>query len=320
MLPPATNPGLSPAETFTISVNAQPDVSGPVDIRSTEPQFTILFDDLLVNASDPDQPLTVQNITSNDPDVALTILADRVEVEVPDAYVGTPILSYESVDSGIGPAVSQAMANLDIDTLQMEASGSVTNPDGQTRDRMDDVTGAPGGTDTAKATGGNDAVILDATTPYVDIEAFNMLGGDDYVDLSGAASGFSVDLGDGDDIVLGGDGDDVLTGGAGADTLTGGLGQDVFRITDLADADTILDFESPTLPAGADGDQIDLSDGVALLPGETLADHVGYDNSTGLLSVDGTAAASVGAMGGGVADAVEVIFTNATGAQETAVI
>ena len=95
----------------------------------------------------------------------------------------------------------------------------------------------------------------------------------------------------------------------------------MFQITDLGSTDTILDFEEPTgvlFPSGVD--QVDLTALVSLGVGETLVDYVGYDNSTGALSVEGSAAATVFSSGGGFADEVEVIFNNAAGAQETAII
>jgi len=314
----STNHGTAPGENFAISVNDQPVVTGPVAVNSTDPMFEILFADLLINASDPDTPLTVQNIATADPDVSLTVLADRVQVAVPDGYVGTPVLTYDIADSGPGPAVTSTQANLDIDTLQMEADGTYTDPDGTTRARMDDVTGAVGGTDIAKGTAGDDAVVLDGTTPFAEIEGFSLLGGSDFIDLGGSSDGYSIDLGDGDDWAIGSGGADVLTGGAGADRLQGGGGADVFRLTDLADADSILDFDEPVLGVGVD--QIDLTALVSLVGAETLASHVGYDDTTGQLSVDGSLAATVEASGGGFAAEVEVIFNNASGAQETAVI
>ncbi|MBO9451285.1 hypothetical protein J7426_13520 [Tropicibacter sp. R16_0] len=317
----STNHGSGAPEAFQVAINDQPDVSGPVNISSTDPSFAISFTDLLANSTDPDQPLTVENITCSDPLVGLNVVGSTVFVTVPDAYVGMPTLTYDVVDSGPGPARSTATANLDIDTLQMEPNGTHTGPDGLTRDLMDNVTGAVGGSDIARGTGGDDAVILDLTNPYVDIEGFELQGGSDFVDLSNSTRDFRIDLGAGDDWGRGGNGDDVLIGGAGADTLEGGGGTDIFTITDLGSADVILDFEEPVgilFPVGVD--QIDLTSVVALSLGENLADHVGYDNSNGALTVDGSLAATVNADGGGFANEVEVIFTNASGAQETAII
>ncbi|WP_425044242.1 hypothetical protein [Primorskyibacter sp. S87] len=317
----STNHGDAPAEPFMVEVNDQPDISGPVMVSSTDPVFFITNAELLANASDPDLPLSVENVVADDPLVTVTELAGGVRISVPDAFVGTPTLTYDVVDSGAGPARSQATADLDIDTLQMEANGTHLGPDGVTRDLMDDVTGATGGTDIAKGTANDDAVILTGATDYAEIEGFELQGGSDFIDLSGSAQGFSVDAGSGDDWAIGSGGDDVLTGGAGADTLEGGAGADVFAITDLATSDIILDFEEPTgiiIPMGVD--QIDLTTVVALTLGENLSDHVGYNNGTGALTVDGNLAATVETAPGVFASEVEVIFTNAAGAQETAVI
>ncbi|MGR3616590.1 MAG: hypothetical protein ACU0BB_11150 [Paracoccaceae bacterium] len=317
----ATNHGSGDEIDFLVAINDQPQVTGPVDIVSTDPTFVVSFDDLLRNSGDPDQPLTIENLAVNDPLVGFSVVGSTVVFTVPDAYFGTAILTYDVVDSGAGPARSPASANLDIDTLQMEADGVSTGPDGIDRDLMDDVTGAPSGSDIARATPGDDAVILSIANDYEEIEGFELQSGTDFVDLSAASRGFIIDLGSGDDIGIGGSGADVLIGGIGSDTLTGGLGEDVFQITDLGSTDTILDFEEPTgvlFPSGVD--QVDLTSLVSLGVGETLADYVGYDNSTGALSVEGSAAATVFSSGGGFSDEVEVIFNNAAGAQETAII
>ncbi|MFC3616758.1 M10 family metallopeptidase C-terminal domain-containing protein [Lutimaribacter marinistellae] len=316
-----TNHGDGAPVPFSIAVNDQPVITGPIDVVSVDPLFVIPFSDLLANASDPNGPLTIENVTIDDPSISVSVIGSDVFIATPVPYDGSATLSYEVVDSGPGPARSTATANLVIDTLQMESDGTVTNPDGTTRDLMTDETGDAASVDVAKGTAGNDAVIVDGTRPYQDIDGFEMLGGSDFVDLGGATTAFSVDLGAGDDIAIGGAGDDVLIGGAGADTLTGGAGQDMFSITDLSSTDTILDFEEPTgilNPTGVD--QLDLTLTVTLAPGETLADHVGYSNSDGQLLIDGQVAAVVSDAGGAFADAVEVIFTNASGAQETAVI
>ncbi|MEM9577397.1 MAG: hypothetical protein AAF999_10335 [Pseudomonadota bacterium] len=322
-----TNHGTGSAEAFSISVNDQPVVTGPVSVTSTDPVFSIGFDDLLANASDADQPLTVQNVTSSDPLVTVTVQATGVEVTVPNGYVGTPSLTYDVVDGNATPAATQATALLDVDTLQMEVVGTVTDPDGATKDLLDDVTGAVGGNDIAKGTSGDDGVILGGATPYAEIEGFDLMGGSDFIDLSAATSGFDVTLGAGDDWAIGGDGDDalrgdggddILQGGGGADVLEGGSGSDIFVLTDLIASDVISDYETPT--GGVATDQIDLTALVSLAAGEVIVDQVDYDNTTGVLNVQGSDVAVVNADGGGFSNEVEVIFNNASGAQETAIV
>ncbi len=322
-----TNHGTGSAEAFSISVNDQPVVTGSVSVTSTDPVFFIDFDDLLANASDTDQPLTVQNIAANDPLVTVTVQATGVEVTVPNGYVGTPSLTYDVLDGNAVPAASQATALLDIDTLQMEVVGTVTDPNGVTKDLLDDVTGAVGGNDIAKGTSGDDGVVLGAAAPYAEIEGFDLMGGADFIDLSAAASGFDVTLGAGNDWAIGGGGadvlrgdagDDILQGGAGADVLEGGSGADIFVLTDLLASDVISDYEPPA--GGVSTDQIDLTALVSLSPGEVLADQVDYDNATGVLNVQGADVAVVNADAGGFSNEIEVIFNNASGAQETAIV
>jgi len=311
----STNHGTAPGESFAIDVNDQPVVTGPVSVTSTDPVFFIDFNTLLANASDPDQPLSVTNVSSTDPDVAIVVQATGVQITVPNAYVGTPVLTYDIVDSGAGPASTSAQANLDIDTLQMETTGTtITDPSGASRNLLDDVTGAIGGNDIAKGTAGNDGVVLSATSPYDQIEGFSLLGGDDFIDLSASSDGFTVDLGAGNDWAIGSDGADTITGGEGSDTLEGGAGSDIFVMTDLTMSDVITDYQGPT-----GGDQIDLTALVSVDPVD-LATEVTYDNSTGELDVGGTLVATVNAAVGGFSNEVEVIFNDASGAQQTAVI
>jgi len=313
-----TNHGTSDPVPFEINVNDQPDVSGPVLVTSTDPVFFIEHDELLSNATDSDT-LGVANVTSDDPvNVAIVEQADGVQITVPDGYVGMPVLSYDIVDDGTPPATVPATAELDIDTLQMQSTGtSITDPGGETRDLLDDVTGAVGGDDIAKGTDGNDGVILSDSSPYAEIEGFSLLGGDDFIDLSGSSAGFEIDLGAdndwalgsaGDDMIMGGSGADILSGGAGADTLEGGSGADLFVMTDLTLSDVITDYDS------TEGDQIDLT---AL--GNTDPSDLDYDNTTGELDLGGDLVATVNP-GAGFPAEVEVIFNDADGAQQTAVI
>ncbi|MCP4822746.1 MAG: type I secretion C-terminal target domain-containing protein, partial [Shimia sp.] len=311
----STNHGSGPSDSFTIDVNDQPLVSGPVSVTSTDPVFFIDFETLLSNSSDTDQPLSVANIWTTDPDVAIDEQATGVEITVPNAYVGTPVLTYDVVDSGSGPASTSTRANLDIDTLQMETTDTtISDPSGAVRDLLDDVTGVAGGNDIAKGTSGNDGVILSATSPYSDIEGFSLLDGDDFVDLSASALGYSVNLGAGDDRAIGSSGNDTLIAGEGADTLEGGTGSDIFVLTDLTMSDVITDYEGAVV-----GDQIDLTELVSVEP-NNLGSVVTYDSTSGELEVSEVLAVTVHAADGSFSSQVEVIFNDANGEQQTAVI
>ncbi|WP_162798460.1 hypothetical protein [Sulfitobacter sp. SK012] len=322
-----TNHGVANAEAFSISINDQPEVSGPISVSSTDTVFFIDFNTLLANATDADQPLSVENIMANDPDVGIAVQATGIEITVPNAYVGTPLLTYDVVDSATAPARTQATANLDIDTLQMVATGSTTtDPDGNVKDLLGDVSGGVGISDIATGTAGNDGVILSAAAPYTDIEGFELMGGSDFIDLSTSAVGYQIDLGDGDDWAIGSDGDDdisggigndILQGGGGNNSLSGGAGQDIFVLTNLTASNVISDFDEPV---GVGVDQIDLTALVTLNPSEVLADQVDYDNLSGDLSVNGTTVANVNSAAGGLAQEVEVIFNDANNMQTTAII
>ncbi|WP_233152341.1 hypothetical protein [Marinibacterium profundimaris] len=309
----STNHGTAPAQAFVVDLNDQPQISGPVSFSTTETSFDIDFATLLANATDSDN-LTVENPSSDDPDVSVTLLADAVRVTVPDGYVGNPVLTYDVVDDAGVPATAQATADLNINTMQMIETGQVMlgNP------LLSDVTGAPGGNDIALGTDAADSVVLDPSArPYAEVEGFSLLGGDDIVDLSAGSAGYSVDGGAGADRITGSAGDDLLSGGADADTLTGGAGDDIFAMTDLLASDVITDYRSPS--AAGETDQLDLSSLVQLSGTEAIADRVSYDTGTGALNVDGSQVAEV-QTGSGFANQVQVIFEDAANTQQSAVI
>ena len=301
-----TNHGTAPDVPLAVNVNARPDIVAPVDVAPTFDQSQVVtFADLLANASDT-TAMTIENITSPDPLVQISVVGTDVTITVPPGYVGTPVLEYEVVDSAPVPARSSATANLDIDTLQMQDSGvTSTGPDGVVRNLMTDVTGdaSLGGT-VAKGTNGDDAVEWLATQrEYAGITEFQLMGGSDFIDLSGATGGFTID---------GGAGNDVLQGSDGRDTLFGGAGDDIFVLASgpVTIADEIGDFET--------GDQIDLTQVVNGV--NSVAGRVSYDNTTGVLQVDGSDAFEVASSGGSVPAQVEVIFEDSVGAAQTAVV
>lgn len=318
-----TNHGTTADTGFDITVNARPVVSGPVEVVDVfNPTITLSFADLYANATDADA-LTIENITSPDPLVQILVAGQSVTLQVPPGYVGTPLLEYEIVDTGPVPARSSATATVEFDALQMQDSGtSSVGPDGITRALMTDVTGDPALDTVAKGTNGDDFVNWDATArPYAGITEFQMLEGSDLVDLTGATTGFTVDGGAGNDILLGSSGndilrggadDDILEGGAGFDELFGGAGSDIFVLASgpVSIADSIGDF-------GA-GDQIDLSKQVSGV--DDITGLVSYDSGTGALAVNGTTAFNVQASGGGIPASVEVIFEDSAGAAQTAVV
>ncbi|QDY71616.1 hypothetical protein [Qingshengfaniella alkalisoli] len=161
----------------------------------------------------------------------------------------------------------------------------------------------------ARGTEGDDVVIVDNSDSFDGIEMFELLGGDDLIDLSVADRGFAVD---------GGAGNDTIIGSAYADTLTGGEGADTFVVAGLTMTDVITDYEGPDSEGG--GDKIDLSALVQLAEDGDLSDHVGYDNGSGSLNVDGDEVAQVASVDGGFADQVQVIFEDASGQQASAIV
>ncbi|WP_234423730.1 hypothetical protein [Tateyamaria sp. Alg231-49] len=302
----------------------------PIEINSTDAMFAVPFADLLTNATDADLPLDIQNVGSSDAQIQVSLGANQVLVTAPNGFVGQPNLTFDVVDADGASSASSAV--LDINTLHMVDTGTdVTDPGGvDMYNLLGDVTGGSGVGDIALGTAGDDGVVLSGSAPYTDIEGFDLMGGSDFIDLSAATSGFKITLGDGNDWAIGGagvddisggDGNDILQGGGGSDILTGGAGQDVFVLTDLTASDVISDFDVPDgliVPMGVD--QIDLTALVSLSVGEVLADQVDYDNVSGDLNVNGNTVANVTASTGGFAQEVEVIFTDASNAQATAII
>lgn len=124
----------------------------------------------------------------------------------------------------------------------------------------------------------NDTNDVAAGGDEVDILMAN--GGDD--NIMGAEGTDFVFGGFGDDIVRGGQGDDVVVGNEGSDILISGSGSDIYEyFADQllpGDLDIILDFE-----VGQDA---------IVIVGST---DTSYDDLTGILSVDGTAIATLGA-------------------------
>jgi len=311
-----SNHGTADPVAFTANVNDQPVVSGPVDLgRAPGDSFTIAFADLLATSSDPDTPLTVDNVTTSDPAVTAVVAAGGVDITVTPGFAGPVTLDFDVTDSGSPAATAAATASFDVvNELTLTDSGATTaGPGGAVIPLMDDLTGTADITDIGVGSDSAEAVIFDAATrPYVDIDGFDMGGGDDLVDMSGATAGFELDMGTGADVAIGGLGDDRIDGGEGSDTLTGGGGADVFVLAAGLDiTDVITDY-------GDGADQIDLSS--VLTGSDGIDGRASYDDSTGELTVLGNVAAQINAPGGGVPSSVEVIFEDASGAQATAVI
>jgi Ca2+-binding RTX toxin-like protein len=309
----STNHGTSAPQPFEVALNNAP-VPGPEQSFEIlgQTSATLSAADLLTGTTDPEgNAFALANPVSDDPELALTLNAEGdIEVTVPAGYVGAPVLRFEIVDDGTPAASVEASATLEIDTLQMVDTGET---DAEGRAILSDVTGQAGGDDIAKATDGDDAVIVNDARPYDGIAGFTLGAGDDLIDLSGAARGFTADGGAGDDVLIGSAFDDTLTGGEGADTLTGGDGDDVFALTGLTVADVITDY------TGGE-DRIDLSALLSLEAGEAIDDRARYEDTTGALSVDGVAVSQVVASAGGLPESVEIIFEDAAGQQQSAVI
>ncbi|MTI17931.1 type I secretion C-terminal target domain-containing protein, partial [Rhodobacteraceae bacterium RKSG542] len=287
--------GQSAPFNFGFNVNGQPTSASPLTLdREDVGEFTLSEADLLSTYSDPDgDMMSVSNVQTTSPDAMIVAgpAPGTWVVTVNDGFEGDIPLTYTVTDDAGVPAMAAAMATVSVDNrveLQMADTGidqQVT--DGVTGDLLDDVTGTAGTYNVAEGTGNNDVVEVDGTRDYEEVEEISTLSGQDLVDLSQAARGFTVDLGEGNDfaigsnaadILKGGGGADRLDGGAGANTLEGGSGADTFVISSTDAIDFIADYSS------ADGDVVDLT---ALFDvAGSVNDYVQYDNATGNLSVD----------------------------------
>src|SRR5512132_1816306 len=104
--------------------------------------------------------------------------------------------------------------------------------------------------------------ILDAAEATRALQAEGGAGDDT---LIGGAGTDSLDGGAGNDVLLGADGADTLMGEGGDELLGGGTGADVFRYTapelnnGIAEGDMIVDYSA------AQGDKVDLPDGVSVI-------------------------------------------------------
>lgn len=92
------------------------------------------------------------------------------------------------------------------------------------------------------------------TTPLVNF-SLNLGDGDDVLDGINSTISMVVNGGDGNDTLIGGFGDDILTGGRGDDSLAGGPGDDTY----VFDADDFIGFDTIIENAGEGSDTLDFS-------------------------------------------------------------
>ncbi|WP_310620062.1 type I secretion C-terminal target domain-containing protein [Flexibacterium corallicola] len=294
--------GSSDPFSFSFAVNGQPVEQEALFIdRPGDSIITISEAEILASYSDPDgNNLHIENFVVISPEVIVTQVPNEASwtVQIADGFEGNLIMNYDVVDDGVVPASFSATGTLYVDNedsiniIQMTDTGN----DLAHANVLGDVSGTKSSYDVAVGTEDNDAVIVDPIRNYDEIEAFNLLGGDDILDLNLATSGYSADLGSGDDQGIGSAfsdqisgglgmdtlsgraGADVLDGGLGIDTLLGGLGADTFVLSHLDAEDLLLDYNFDQ------GDKIDLS-GLFDVSGD-VSDYVRFDPNAAQLSVD----------------------------------
>ncbi|CDL00028.1 conserved protein of unknown function [Magnetospirillum gryphiswaldense MSR-1 v2] len=251
-----TDTGIATPATASIDVTAVDDatvVSGPVDLGDvTEDSgvITIAASDLLANASDVDNALSVDNVKING--VELVDNGDGTYSYTPPAdFNGTIDVTYDVVtDTGIA---TPATASIDVTAVEDEAVITASGGSGleSTSDAASVVTGTITATDVDGAVsmevvgqGEHGAVVLNADGTYTFTAADNDWSGTDTftvrttdanggvteqqvtVNVAAQADGAAIDTQDAS-INLGDGSNDTITGTSGADSLIGGSGNDV---------------------------------------------------------------------------------------------
>lgn len=236
--------------------------------------------------------------------LSLLSTAEAATPEIPERTdAAQPTLRAEGIESA--PRTSDLNQGEELDVGDTYPAEQVQARDIEAAPRLQ----ATGAETVQRGSSEGDRIIVDGDTEIGGIETFRLLGGDDLIDLSGAARGFEIWAGRGDDTIIGSE---------FADVMTGGKGTDLFVFAGPTLTDVITDYAGPGDTARPD--EIDLSALVQVEEGDTASEHVTYDAETGHLAVDGTRIAEVHAAGGGLPESVAVIFEDAAGQQHAAVV
>ena len=217
-------------------------------------------------------------------------------------FSGITLTGIAAIKGGAG--ADTIIGSAGADTIWGEAGNDTLY--GGTGDDHFVIAGAPGidaiyggdGTDTIVAGANNTRISLSAIggVEAIDGGAFtgvSIVGtsGADTLDLTGVQTSHitAIDMGAGNDTLIGSDSGDLIRGGAGADELSGGLGDDIFAYRATSESrgatiDTIKDFTIAS-------DTIDLSaiDANSRTAGDQLFSFIGSDafhNVAGELRVD----------------------------------
>jgi large repetitive protein len=246
----------SAPQDVSVTINGSDDatvVTGSVDLGAVDEDpgvITIAASDLLANASDVDNALSVDNVKING--VELVDNGDGTYSYTPPAnFNGTIDVSYDVVtDDGVA---TPATASIDVTAVEDEAVITTTGGSGveSTTDAASVVTGTISATDADGAVamevvgqGEHGAVVLNADGTYTFTATDNDWSGSDTftvrttdanggvteqqvtVNVAAQADGAAIDAQDAS-IDLGAGTNDTITGTGGADTLIGGSGDDL---------------------------------------------------------------------------------------------
>ena len=117
------------------------------------------------------------------------------------------------------------------------------------------------------------------------------LGGDDYI-----VSSLGDDTllgGEGDDTIIGGAGADLINGGDGADLIKGGMGADILK---GGEGDDVFEFMAEEFASDAVDEIQDFEDMGDIIKIMGVGDEstVTYDETTGMVMIDGEAVIDIG--------------------------
>ncbi len=104
--------------------------------------------------------------------------------------------------------------------------------------------------------------------------------------LRGGEGDDTIRGGLGDDVIIGGEGDDVIRGGFGSDLLKGSSGADIFEFS-------ASEFGSDMIDQIVDFKDDDFADTIKIF-GVGVGGDVDYDETTGIVSVNGDDAIDIG--------------------------
>jgi Ca2+-binding RTX toxin-like protein len=243
-------------------------------------------------------------------DTVFATLASGATYTINDSRIENLTLQGTAISSGLGNASANILTgNTAVNTLNGGAGNDKI--DGglgadvmiggagddlfivdNTADKVSELSGTVGGTDTVQAS-------VTYTINDSDVENLTLTGASS-INAIGNGSANTLTGNSGVNTLSGSGGDDTLDGGAGKDTLTGGNDNDKFVLGAVASsADTITDFETATIDpitsVVTTTDVIDLSNAMTATAELTIGTEIAHADGTAASTGDITTAADTAA-------------------------